>query len=86
MKNYFQKQPPEVLFRKKLFLNILQNSKEYACVGVCFLIKLQLIKKRLQHKSFPVNIAKFLRIHIWKNICEQLLLHIWKGFLLYFQF
>ena len=32
------------------------------------------IKKRLQHRCFPVNIAKFLRTSILKNICEQLLL------------
>ena len=29
-----------------------------------------------QHKSFPVNVAKFLRIPILKNICEQLILKI----------
>ena len=34
------------------------------------------IKKRLQHKCFPVNIAKFVRTPILKNICEQLLLHL----------
>ena len=31
-----------------------------------------IIKKRLQHRCFPVNIAKFLRTSILKNICEQL--------------
>ena len=31
-----------------------------------------LIKKRLQHRYFPVNIAKFLRKLVLKNICEQL--------------
>ena len=31
-------------------------------------------KKRLQHKCFPVNIAKFLRTPILKNICQRLLL------------
>ena len=34
-----------------------------------FLIK---FKKRLQHRCFPVNIAKFLRIPILKNIKESL--------------
>ena len=33
-----------------------------------------LIKKRLQHRCFPGNIAKFLRTHILNNICKQLLL------------
>ena len=32
------------------------------------------IKKRLQHRCFPVNIAKLLRTPILKNICERLLL------------
>ena len=32
------------------------------------------IKKRLQNKCFPVNIAKFLRTTILKNICEWWLL------------
>ena len=27
------------------------------------------IKKRLQHRYFPVNIVKFLRTPILKNIC-----------------
>ena len=32
------------------------------------------LKKRLQHRSFPVSITKFLRTSILKNICERLLL------------
>ena len=31
-------------------------------------------KKRLQHKCFPVNVAKLLRSPILKNMCETLLL------------
>ena len=34
------------------------------------------IKKRLQHRCFPMKFAKFLRIPILKNICERLLLKI----------
>ena len=51
----------------KLFLKILQNSQENTCARVSFLIKLQdlkpatLLKKRVWHKCFPVNFAKFLR-------------------------
>ena len=37
---------------------------------------LNFIKKRLQHRSFPVKFAKFLRTPILKSICERLLLHI----------
>ena len=34
-----QKQPPEVLFRKKVFLEISQNSQENTCARASFLIK-----------------------------------------------
>ena len=32
--------------------------------------KVAVISKRLQHRCFPVNIGKFLRTPILKNICE----------------
>ena len=38
------------------------------------------IKKRLQHRCFPVRFAHFLRTPILKNICEWLLLNIVKKF------
>ena len=41
---------------KKLFSKILQYSQE----------------KRLQHRCFPVNNAKFLRTPVVKNICKSL--------------
>ena len=37
------------------------------------------IKKRVLHRFFPVNIAKFLRTLILKNICERLLLDVDKA-------
>ena len=59
-----------------VFLKISQNSQENTCARVSFLIKLQasqpatLLKKRLWHRCFPVNFAKFLRTtffieHLW---------------------
>ena len=36
------------------------------------------LKKRLQHKCFPVNIVKFLKTPILKNIYERLLLNPFK--------
>ena len=45
-----------------MFLNILQYSQENTCVGV-------------QRRCFSVNITKFLRTPIFKNICERLLCH-----------
>ena len=35
-----------------------------------------IVKKRLQHKCFPVGAAKFLKTLILKNIWELLLLHL----------
>ena len=35
-----------------------------------------LIKKRLQHRCLPVNIANFLRTPILKKICERLRLSV----------
>ena len=37
-------------------------------------LDLQYYQKRPQHRHFPVNIAKFLRTPISKNICKRLLL------------
>ena len=45
----------------------------------CFFSDLQacnFIKKRLQHRCFPVNIGTFLRTPIFKNICDRLLLYL----------
>ena len=80
---FTEKQLPEKKkLLKKLYLKISQNSQESTCVGVSFLIKLRafrsktLLKNRLQHKCFPVNIVKKLRIPILQSICERLLLFI----------
>ena len=58
---------------KKVFLEILQNSRENTCARVTSVIKLQacnFIKKRLRHRCFPMNIAKFLRTLILQNISD----------------
>ena len=44
-----------------MFLEILQNSQENICARISFLIRLQAEAKRLWHRCFPVNLAKFLR-------------------------
>ena len=47
---------------KKVFLEILQSLQENACVRVSILIKLQTEAcKRLWHRCFSVNFAKFIR-------------------------
>ena len=52
----------------KVFLGVSQNSQENTRVRVSFLINLQswacnFIKKKLWHRCFPVNFAKFLNLH-----------------------
>ena len=50
-----------------VFLEILQNSQENTCPRASFLNKVaglrpaNLLKKRLWHRRFPVNFAKFQR-------------------------
>ena len=62
-------------FLKGVLLKISQDSPENTCARVSFLIKLQpvtlLKKKRLWHRCFPMNFAKFLRIpHLrWQPLC-----------------
>ena len=63
---------------KKVFLEISQNSQENTCQGLFFnkvegLRPATLFKKRLWHRYFPVNFAKFLSISFLYNISEQLL-------------
>ena len=66
-----------------MFLGILQNSQENNCVRVSFLIKLQArelqlyLKKRLWHRSLPVNFAKFVRTLSLQNTSRRLLLLLW---------
>ena len=64
---------------KKVFLEILQNSQENTSARVSFLIKLQasacnFIKKRLWHRCFPVNYAKFLTAPLLTEHLRWLLL------------
>ena len=73
----YHKQPPGSL--KKA---VLENFAVFTgnCLYWC-LFQAQacnFIKKILQHRCFPVNIAKFLRSPILKNICERLRLNLLK--------
>ena len=77
-----QKQPPQAFCEKGVLRNLAVFPGKHLCWSL-FLIKdykgpqaCNFIKKRLQHRCFPVNIAKFLRGPILKNICERLLLRI----------
>ena len=71
---------PDV-FCEKEFLEISQNSQENTRARVSFLIKLQAapatsLKRRLWHRCFPVNFAKFLRTSFFTEHLWWLLLYI----------
>ena len=64
---------------KKPVLKILEYSQENPALEsflnkVVGLLASNFSKKRLQIRCFAVNIAKFLRTSILKNICQSLLL------------
>ena len=72
---------------KELFLKSLQYSQKNTCVGVSFWISMQGFspetwsKRGFNKGFFPMNIAKFLRTPVFKNICERLFEHfpIWEN-------
>ena len=57
----------------QMFFKISQYSQASLKFIVTSLQGCKFIKKRFQHSCFPVNIAKFLRTSILKNISERLL-------------
>ena len=73
------------MFLEKVFLTISQYSQETPVLESPFNKEIG----AFQHRYFPVNIAKFIRTLILKNICEKLLLQlepsvitfsVWKSF------
>ena len=68
---------------RKIFLKISQISKAYELESpfnkVAGLQACIFIKKKLQHRCFPVKFAKVLRTPILKIICERLLLRLVLG-------
>ena len=66
-------------FVEKVLLEISQNSHENICARVFFnkipgLSPAALLKKRLYHRFFPVNFAKFLRTPYFTEHLRWLLL------------
>ena len=66
---------------KKVVFKISETSQENPCVEAFFnkvagLDPASFLKKKLQHKCFPVKFAKLLRTPILKNICKRLLLEV----------
>ena len=54
---------------KKVFLKIMQNSQENICVWV-------FIKKRFQHRCFPVNFEKFLGTPFFTEYLRWLIVYV----------
>ena len=74
-----QKQPPEVFCKKGVLKNCAIFTGKQQRWSPFFnkvpgLSSATLLKKRLQHRCFPVNITEFLRAPILKNVCRRLLL------------
>ena len=67
---YFQKQPTEKFYKKSCSLKFRNIHRKTPLLETNF-NEVAFIKKRLQHRCFLVNIAKFLRTS--KYICERLL-------------
>ena len=73
----FQKQRPDVFFWKTVLKTFAIKKTPVLESSFNRLARFKtsnFLKKRLQHRCFPVNIAKFLRTVILMKICEQLLL------------
>ena len=61
------------VFRKKVVLkNFVIFTRKHLCWRLFGVFGVNFIKKSLQHRYFLVNITKFLRTHILKNIWERL--------------
>ena len=72
----------KVFYKKIALKNFTTFTEKYLCSCLFFkknagLQACSFIKKRLQHSCFLMNIAKFLRTPVLKNICERLLLRVY---------
>ena len=73
-----QKQPPEVFYRKAVLKNFAKFTGTHLCQSLFFnkvadLRTATLLQKRLWHRCFPVNFAKFLRKPFSQNTSGRLL-------------
>ena len=68
-----KKQPPEVFYKNAVLKKFAIFTGKHLCFSLCLIKAYNVIKKRLQRMCFPVNIEKFLRTPILKNICALLL-------------
>ena len=80
---------PKTSTRGALWKSVLRNFTKFTGKHLCQSISLSkvvglrsatLLKKRLWHRFFPVNFAKFLRIPLLQNTSGRLLLYFGKTF------
>ena len=81
-----KKQPPDVFYKKAVLKYFSVFQGKHLCWSL-FLIKLSacrsatLLKRNSNTSGFLLNIAKCLKAHILRKICERLLLNsVYKGF------
>ena len=74
--NSFKKQLLKLFYKKAVLNNLAILIGKHLCWSLFLIQASNFITKRLQHRCFPVNIAKFLKTSILKGICERLLLNI----------
>ena len=70
----FQKQPPKVFYKKAATEMFAIFIEKHPCWSLFLISCRHTLATLLKRDSNPVNIAKFLRKPILKNICERLLL------------
>ena len=77
-KDSLKKQPPKVFCKKAVLKKLVILTEKYLCWNIFLIAGSKagnFFTKRLQHRCFPVNIAKFLKTSVLKGICERLLLN-----------
>ena len=79
MRNKVQKQPLEVFCKKDVLKNFAKSTGKRLCQSLFFnrvvgLRSATLLKKKLWHRCFPVNFAKFLRTPFVHKTSGQLLI------------
>ena len=76
-----QKQPPEVFYKKAVLKNFATSAR--ITVLESPFRNLKDLKLKTPNMCFPVNIVKFLRLPILKNICQRLFFDCSNGSLLH---
>ena len=76
--HFFQKQPPEMFYKKGVLRNLAKFTGEHLCQSLLFnkvagLRLATLLKKRLWHRCFPVNFVKFSGTPSLQNTSGRLL-------------